>query len=293
MLSETDFTGSVLVESSQVTNYTYGGGKSGLMYTCNGGFIDFGHLFDNVDLTWYYNYYLTKLGMNVAGKHFPLLKHNGNPQGTVTIKAPIPAADCALTAASIAYDWSVYYEMKTYWEHDVGHHNSAFSPEDLVSNYTGVRISATALEKARTTPGTKFHVAVNDELKRVLGLLGPRTKAQTHAALMEIDGKWVKNANSFFGHALSEDDYLIVRNFHYKSISPCFVSAAGIGCTGTPAYPSTLPLTFPPQIAGYYDVEYVPDHLAIQNKLGTKVKKSNFASLIAAMETDNKPVNSC
>ena len=270
-----------IVESGDVTSYTPGKPLEGLMYTCNGGFIDFGHLFDNLELTLYYNFFLTKGGLNKAGDRITIF----NSEGTVTLKKPVPTVDAPMIAASIAFDYSVFYEILTYWINFPGSHNSSFSPEDLVSNYTGVRIA----EKALSTPGKTLNTALQDELKRVLGLLDARSRAQTFAALTAISGVWVLNADD--ETALGLNGYLLRRNYSVP-IAPCFVTAAGTGCTGTPAYPAALPNTFPSHIAGYYDVEFdVPIlNVKARNMLGSTVKKSSFTKAVTDIKAD-KPAS--
>jgi hypothetical protein len=49
-----------ILEQDNVTLYRHGEGITGQMYTCHAGFVDFGHLFDHVDVTAYYYYYLAK-----------------------------------------------------------------------------------------------------------------------------------------------------------------------------------------------------------------------------------------
>jgi hypothetical protein len=268
-----------IVEEAEVTSYRFGGGRTGVMYTCNGGFIDFGHVLDNIDMTFYYYHFLTKGAANVAGKTIPVLGG-----GKVTIKKTIPSADRPTTAASIAFDQSVFYEIMTYWIPGAGKHNSGFSPEDLVSNYTGVRIA----ERALKVTGKKFDAAVTEELKTVLPLLLPRTRAQTTAALTAISGVWVTDA--FSRSALFDEDYLRRRNVNFSPISPCFVSAPGIGCTGTPAYPSVLGTSFPTSIRDNYDAEYDVSSPSARARIGTKVTRGSFGTLIAAIRADTPSV---
>jgi hypothetical protein len=273
----------ILDEADVTSSYTFGGGPTGIMYTCNGGFLDFGHLFDYVDLTLYYYHFLTKDGANVPGKTIPLY-HNS---GTVTIKQNVPEVDRPTTAASIAFDFSVFYEILTYWRTGVGRHNSSFSPEDLVSNYLGTRVA----ERALKAKGKKFDAAVNAELKLVLGLLLPRTKAQTDEALKAIDKIWVTDVRSMA--AMNFEDYLKRRNFTFSSIAPCFVTAPAIGCTGTPAFPSSLGTSYPASIRDLYDVEYIVDHPQPKAKLGNTVARGSFSSLITTIRADPGAGTAC
>jgi hypothetical protein len=275
-----------ILEESEVTKYTYGFSTSGLMYTCNGGFLDFGHVFDNIELTFYYHHFLTKGGANTPGKTF-----TGNDGEKLTIKTAIAAADRPTVAASMAFDAGVFHEIITYWVSGGGAHNSSFSPEDLVSNYVATRIA----ERALKATGKKFDEAVRDELKKVLALLKPCTKAQTKAALQAIDGTWVTDVTGgTFDQELDSDDYLKHRNVNVASIAPCYVSAPGTGCGATPAFPaSDLGTSYPNSIRDSYDAEYVVSVASARTKLGAKLKKSSFTSSISAITSDPKVGTLC
>jgi hypothetical protein len=292
-----------ILELSNVTSYTYGAKIEGQMYTCHAGFVDFGHLFDYVDATAFYYYYLAKglrpappgggpsaRGLNKQGDKLPIFK-----EGKMTLKQDVAKADWAITAASMAFDYSVAYEIVSYWQSGGGAHNSAFSPEDLISNYLGTRIAERALNLVG--PGKTYDQAVREVVKIIIPLLGPRTKAQTLAAFTAIDGIWVKDA---FGPTLPggiripriplhDDRYLLRRNVNHRPVRPCYVSDPGIGCTGVPTFPTDIGNTFPDNIRDSYDAEYVipsdkaPEAIA---KLGKTIKKSDFTRLISDITTD-------
>lgn len=266
-----------IVDEADIGAYQLGKGTTGLMYTCNGGFIDFGHLFDYVDQTAYYHHYVAKADASDPKKKLI----PGYPNGKVIMKTNSAAADWPTVAASIAFDYSIFHEIESYWIMFPGMHNSAFSPEDLVSNYTGARIAERALRVVKAT-GKKFDDAVTAELKTVLGLLQPRTKAQTEAAFRAITGSWVTDA--FSELALGNNGYLKRRNVNHAPIRPCFVSDPGTGCAGVPAYPSAIGTSFPAAISSSYDAEYVVDSDA-QYRLGSTVKKADFVRLISDITT--------
>ncbi len=291
MLSAASTPYSGIVEATILTPYTYRTNpKNGLIYTCNGGFIDTGHLLDHIDLTYYYYQVLTKGGGNKPGT-FPIFATYGK-EGTVTIKSKVADADVPTLAASIAFDQSVFYEILTYWEMEAlilrgGEHNSSFSPDDLVSNYTGTRIAERALKSIQSNPNTTFDNAVTAEIKTVFGLLKPCTATQTAAAFTAITNSWVGDPNARL--AINNDRYTRRRNFNYLNISPCYVTTAGTGCTGTPAYPSEIPTSFPAAITVAYDVEWslvAGSEDKVKQKIGATVKKANFATLITAMKAD-------
>lgn len=275
--------GEQVVDTTKLGPYKLDGGDVvGIVYTCRGGFIDFAHLRDLVGLTYYYHHALTKGGANVVGKkilQYPIIGRP--PLGGVTIKKNVPAADRIDVAASMAFDQSVFYEIETYWQDDfvdIGMHHSAFSPEDLVSNFIGTHIATRAL-RLTTIP---FEKAVTQELNAVINLLQPLTKEKTKEAFALIEGSWV---TSFDLSAQVRQNYLRRRNFNYTQITPCYVAAQALGCPDAPTFPSEIPRSYPASISSYYDVDYKVEFKA-RRKLGEIFSKSRFASEIAKMKTD-------
>jgi hypothetical protein len=237
-----------IFETPDVISYRKWDRAAGVMYTCNGGFLDFGHLFDFVEITDYYHHYLTKGGRNRAGKTIPGLFGE-----EATIRQDISAADAPTVAASIAFDFSVFYEIMTYWVDGPGQHNSSFSPDDLVSNYIGTRVA----ERAKRSTIKTFDGSVRAELKAILQLLIPCTTAQTQAAFDAIDGLWAKDVNSgLLTSGFGDDKWLLRRNLNRNPIRPCYVTAAGTGCSGAPAFPSELGTGYPDSIRNTYDARY-------------------------------------
>jgi hypothetical protein len=293
ILSQTDpfLPGNQIIDPTTIKSYTFGMSLRGISYSCNGGFIDYSHLLDQLELTtWYYGFFTR--GRNKAGQSIDTFGGKINAPSFVTLKKDVPMDDgttAATVAASMAFDQSIFYEIDTYYDHFPASHNSAFSPEDLLSNYLGVRIAEKAFQAVKAN-GQVFDDAATQELHRVLNLLQPSTPAQTTAAFNAISGPnavsgmWVIDADSKL--ALRHDDYLRRRNFNYAPVSPCFVTAPGVGCAGTPAFPSSdIPNQFPSSITDYYDVTYSTSD-ATKKVLGPSVKRSDFATVIAGIMTD-------
>lgn len=283
MLTPETPNGSQLLDATKLGSYKLDGGDVvGIIYTCRGGFIDLGHLRDLAGLTYYYHHALTKGGANVVGKkilQYPIIGRP--PLGGITIKKNVPAADRIDVAASMAYDQSVFYEIETYWQDafvDIGMHHSAFSPEDLVSNFIGTHVGTRALKLTNL----RFEKAVTQELNTVIGLLQPRTKAQTEDAFDIIEGTWV---TGFGTTSLVQQDYLRRRNFNYTQITPCYVAAQALGCPASPTFPPEIPRSYPASISAYYDADYKVEFKA-RRKLGEIFSKSRFASEIAKIKTD-------
>jgi hypothetical protein len=247
-------------------------GTVGLVYTCAFGFIDLGHLRDVADVTHYYYLWLTTGKKTKAGQKFltaglnvpfGILRTRGEfweqhaprtDDGVVELRRDIAPDEVIDVARSLAYAESIVHELDTYWvnhpnapeEWDKLHglHNSAFSPEDLPSNYLGSYVAAKALRSTSTS----FEVAVTIELEALLGALDARPKAETDAALAEVHGDW-------FMPPLSRR-FLRRRNFHWDTIKPSLVPNLPF-CGSPPALPADLDLKPIPK-ADAFKAKYYP-----------------------------------
>ena len=86
-----------------------------------------------------------------------------------------------------------------------GQHNSAFSPEDLCSNFVGTVVARLAIGEGGTFPRK-----VDAKLATVLKALLAQTPAETEKAFNKVKNKWVNFVNS---DSWKKDDYLRRRNF--------------------------------------------------------------------------------
>jgi hypothetical protein len=174
-----------------------------IVYTGGAGFVDFGHLWDQCDLTaWVYQNLHSAGG--ASGTSF------STGQGTVQITSNIPPDEWLVTARAIAYDESVAHEILTY---DIGiphvgriasQHNSSFSPEDLCSNFLGTLIAERAL-----VVGGSFIAAAEREVARLMLDLNAQNDAETAAAFARISSRWIDLSKS----PGSDLGYLRRRNF--------------------------------------------------------------------------------
>jgi Protein of unknown function (DUF4056) len=168
---------------------------SGLIYTGGAGFVDLGHARETCDITKHV------LDAIAAASSFPLTV--ATVHGTATVlQRP---ADAIRVARAISYADALGHEIWTYDISEPGGHNSAFSPEDLCSNYLG-----TLLAERAVAAGGGFAAAVTSELSSMLSALGAQTKAESLAAFNRINHRWVE-----FGSVVDpyKNDYLRRRNF--------------------------------------------------------------------------------
>jgi hypothetical protein len=256
----------------------------GLVYTCHAGFIDFGHLRDTADLTLYY---FTRLSeKNKRGDTFTFGPFYS---GTVTINADVPPLssprsepDMLSVAKCLAYDEALFHEVESFWRLEDGMHHSAFSPEDLVSNYLGTLVAGIALERSRSLNEVLFEPEVTSAIDEVLMLLGVLPPTGTADAFAKIAGTWVS------GHYRSQR-YLLRRNFDWEVISPWLVSGV-TGCSGESPTPFTL-LDARSFYAASYDVPAEAQHAmgappVVTSGLGAEVAKCRTRATSPVSATD-------
>lgn len=177
-----------------------GGGATGFVYTKHGGFIDLGHARDLIDYTRYFaGMYASsarrggekKLFESESGKvakkitaHVYLAAQSASP--------PPDSAMCALIGAKLAFEYSVWHEIESYFTDEK---LSSFSPEDLFSNAVGALAGFKALLDPTIDPGsTSFDLAfdfvADRALKEILESLVPYGMEITDKATEYVKGRW-------------------------------------------------------------------------------------------------------
>lgn len=176
----------------RIGNHHYLGDQSeenGIVYTRRGGFIDMGHLRDQVDWT---AFLYTKLTQNrTNGKLSMVLGHEG---GEKTLIALVPVElsdkDLVLLAGKIAYDLSVWHEIATWFGAStipfVPERYSSFSVEDAYSNLLGVTIGIKALQSE--LPYEDAVTQIIDETLRNLDVVSNET--ETYMAMESVRDIW-------------------------------------------------------------------------------------------------------
>lgn len=205
-------------DPSEKLTHRYGAGTwsyvkraegNGLTYTCAVGFIDLGHVRHVADLTYFYYGWLRET--SELGDRLETVGHDGIIKITQHLNADDPNLRVQL-ARSLAYDESLFYEIETYWSKLPGQHNSAFSPEDLVSNLVGTYVGEQAINYMQRK-AVSFDTAMSQVLAETLKRLGVLSVRQTRAALSKIDTIWFAGSAQSLG-------YLRRRNFGYDPVTP-------------------------------------------------------------------------
>jgi hypothetical protein len=228
---------------------------NGLIYTGRGGFIDLGHLREECDLT---EFVWTRLqGAGGAPTTIPTV------QGEATITRPVPRDRWLTVARAIAFDDGLGHEIFTYdLKGTPGGHNSAFSPDDLCSNFVGTVVARQAIGA-----GGRFDAQVTAKLKGILTALGAQTPSETRKAFDLINGRWV----AFSGPAsVLQNDYLKRRNFSRVPFKA--------GHPSDTAVPAWLRASFG-DAASFYSYKHT---------LGKTIPKADFAAEIQRIRADAK-----
>ena len=163
--------------------------ENGIIYTRRGGFIDMGHLRDQIDWMAYLHNQL--LEHRQDGSLSILLGHEGGEKSlNVQIPSSLTDADLIALAAKIAYDLSVWHEIATWFGAStipfVPERYSSFSFEDAYSNLLGVTIGIEALESE-----LPFEEAVTVIIVRTLKSLDVVSNAvETYLAMEAVRDIW-------------------------------------------------------------------------------------------------------
>lgn len=187
-----------LVAPGALGTHGSSGEANGLLYSGRAGFLDFGHMRETCDTTRLIHDQL------VAGSGTSMSMRTIH--GVATIHTRIPPGMWLNLARSIAFDDAFGHEIMTYdMFGSPGGHNSAFSPEDLPSNFLGTVVAERAINA-----GGAFNTAATAEFDNLVRSLDGQTRAESLNAFNRINGRWV----NFTGVSdLLLDTYLQRRNF--------------------------------------------------------------------------------
>lgn len=176
----------------------HGASQPGVVYTGRAGFVDFGHLWEVADITAFAYQQIHAAG-GASGTRVRAA------EGEATLTSVAAAREWMDLAQSIAFDDAFSHEIATYTVMSPGGHNSAFSPEDLCSNFLGTLVAARAL-----TAGGTFATEAESQARSLLTSLDAQNETETRASFARISTRWVDLSLTF---AITRDGYLRRRNF--------------------------------------------------------------------------------
>jgi hypothetical protein len=222
-----------------------GGGLNGFVYTGHGGFVDIGHVRDNID---YARYFAIRYDTHWRGDTVRLFAEAGEIHIVVSAHPQRPTAVlAALVGARLAYERALWHEVASYFDNRLVRNEqfSAFSPEDNFSNAVGVLAGFNAM----LTADKSFNQAADQALAEVLRLLAPVGKDTGEAALEFVADHWWKS--SLFGAGPTPD--ALRRNVDAMfPVQPWLVTEVDLGGTtdGIPSLrslgrPAAASISFP------------------------------------------------
>jgi len=184
-----------VISVDDLNEHHYMGNKNegtGTIYTKKGGFIDIGHLRDQIDWTRYL--YATILHNRGKGEVvLRLRKEAGRKTLHLNVPAQLDDSDCILLAGKIAYDFSLWHEISTWYGAStvplISEKFSSFSVEDVYSNLLGIHVGMKTLHSK-----TPFNEAATKILKSTLDSLDVvKTAKETYDAYDSVNNKWYTN----------------------------------------------------------------------------------------------------
>lgn len=184
-----------VISIDDLGEHRYMGNKkegTGTIYTHKGGFIDIGHLRDQIDWTRYL--YSTILESRGKGEVIlPLRNEAGRKTLYLNVPTQLDNSDCILLAGKIAYDFSLWHEISTWFGAStiplMPEKFSSFSVEDVYSNLLGVHIGMKTLHSKLpfNNAATQLIASTLDSLAAV------KTAKETYDAYDAVHNKWYTN----------------------------------------------------------------------------------------------------
>lgn len=181
-----------IMDPSNLGTHSYGkpsaSEQNGMVYTCHGGFIDFSHLRAALDWTVYLTFQL------LAQKQVDLPDELAQLSLSFTNTEQLTINDALALAQRIAWERLLWHEVASWYKHapnfTVGEQQSAFTPEDLYSNFTGTVIGRKVAHRIiHQTDTVPFATIATEEITHYLATLEPRSTEQTKQAFDMVDWK--------------------------------------------------------------------------------------------------------
>jgi Protein of unknown function (DUF4056) len=179
----------------------------GVIYACNAGFLDIGHIRDTIDLAYYMQ---RRLERAILAHHTQVELPTNVPS---TLLLTLDYADfwrglAGRDEARIAHELSIVMSQRLAYLAGIWHEavtwmgyrstgvfaedRSAFTYEDIMSHMIGVMIAARVLRDT----GDDYDQAATLALRQAIDGLGPVSPEIANKAIGLVEGKWWKDGNS-------------------------------------------------------------------------------------------------
>ncbi len=147
--------------------------KNGSLYTCRGGFIDFAHMRCAADWTVYIAFRILD-GDTVI----ELPDESGKLSISFKGASALLLEDITAIAQKIAYERLLWHEAASWYyhypNHIIGEQQSAFTPEDLYSNFLGTMVGRNiALKVMKKLDERPFKTIATEEIAKMIAGLEP------------------------------------------------------------------------------------------------------------------------
>jgi hypothetical protein len=264
------------IDPSSLGNHGDRTERNGIIYTGGAGFIDTSHLRHCCDDTKrVYDQLVAQRGLPGQVSTY---------QGVATIKKAVPSSMWIQVARAIGYSDSVGYEITSYWVSAAGEHNSAFSPEDLCSNYLGTYVAERAITNPPAGSGTNFNTAVTATLNNVLTQLKAQPLVETQKAFTPIMNCWMSPNTSYSATSVDYWGFMTLKRRNFSTDPPAPWKVGHPSDFQTPAW-MTQSLR---AASAYYDFTY---NYIIGGPPGTPgvkktLKEADFSKEISSIEAD-------
>lgn len=248
--------------------------RNGIVYTCEGGFIDIGHLRDQADWTAFLYHLITEnRGEEVKLK---LGLEGGVKRLVLDIPDTISSNDAILLAGRITYDLSVWHEISTWFGVSsvpfVPERYSAFSLEDDYSNLLGVTLGMKAIQS-----NLPFEKAMTQILANTLDTLHVvSSEEETLAAMEKVHNEWWTREKR-----LPSRKIIMMREIStYTGSEPLLVP--DMGAVYTPHYLKLPLLTSANKpLTSFYKLDFklnrkFPYHKMFPENKGRKISQDDF-----------------
>jgi hypothetical protein len=277
------------------------GGKHGYLYTRHGGFIDLGHVRDNIDYARFFaaRYYNAPLSGRTGAMSF-VYNEGADIHLEIAPRTERPRPELAAAmGAKLAYERALWHEIITFFPPastiDIDEQFSSFAPEDLFSNAVGVLAGYRAI----LTPDTPFDLTAQQHLHRIIARLGPVHRAdETTAAIALVKDHWWTSATFPPVKRRNFDAFSPVRPWLLTDIVIDGKEAEGDALRAALARPKPASIIIPAEHAGrpldalaHFEFRNLPASLSALVPSLSIIRGSDLPAVVAAIRAKARTIH--